>query len=104
MGDKKCKARYKHPPPGFRDPKGAAYLQGYGLSYQLCDNSTDVVFNGNTHVILLNNTVSVTYVGDKSVEHYLKVEDYPPSLERRLLRAVTGKTALLNHFYSYMKQ
>ncbi|KAH6919982.1 hypothetical protein HPB50_029029 [Hyalomma asiaticum] len=73
---------YQHPPPGFHDPKNAAYLQGYGLGYQLCDNSTGVV-NGNTRVTLLKNTVSVAYIGDKSVEHYHKEEDYPPSLERR---------------------
>ncbi|KAH6920551.1 hypothetical protein HPB50_028461 [Hyalomma asiaticum] len=47
---------YQRPPPGFHDPKGAAYMRGYGMGYQLCENSTGVVFNGNTRVILLNNT------------------------------------------------
>ncbi|KAH6919788.1 hypothetical protein HPB50_029224 [Hyalomma asiaticum] len=51
---------YQRPPPGFHDPKGAAYMQGYGMGYQLCDNSTGVVFNGNTRVILLNNTAKGT--------------------------------------------
>lgn len=82
--------------PVFWVSKWVDYTDKYGLGYQLCDNSIGVVFNDNTRVILLNNMVSVTYVDDNSVEHYHKLEDYPPSLEK--------KVTLLKYFCSYMKQ
>lgn len=82
--------------PVFWVSKWVDYTDKYGLGYQLCDNSIGVVFNDNTRVILLNNMVSITYVDDNSVEHYHKLEDYPPSLEK--------KVTLLKYFCSYMKQ
>lgn len=82
--------------PVFWVSKWVDYTDKYGLGYQLCDNSIGVVFNDNTRVILLNNNLSVTYVDENSIEHYHTVEEYPPSLEKKM--------TLLKYFCTYMKQ
>ncbi|XP_075528543.1 serine/threonine-protein kinase polo [Dermacentor variabilis] len=82
--------------PVFWVSKWVDYTDKYGLGYQLCDNSIGVVFNDNTRIILLNNNLSVTYVDENSIEHYHTVEEFPPSLEKKM--------TLLKYFCTYMKQ
>ncbi|KAL1430771.1 hypothetical protein MTO96_002370 [Rhipicephalus appendiculatus] len=82
--------------PVFWVSKWVDYTDKYGLGYQLCDNSIGVVFNDTTRVILLNNNLSVTYVDEECIEHYHSLEEYPPSLEKKM--------TLLKYFCTYMKQ
>ncbi|KAL3203516.1 hypothetical protein MRX96_053214, partial [Rhipicephalus microplus] len=101
--------------PVFWLSKWLDYTDKYGLGYQLCDNSVGVVYNDNTKLILLGNGQvsslssampriekcfclyrSVTYVDEDSVEHYHTLQQYPPSLEKKI--------TLLNYFCNYMKQ
>ncbi|KAH7934745.1 hypothetical protein HPB52_000035 [Rhipicephalus sanguineus] len=82
--------------PVFWVSKWVDYTDKYGLGYQLCDNSIGVVFNDNTRVILLSNNLSVTYVDEDNIEHYHSLEEYPPSLEKKI--------TLLKYFCTYMKQ
>ncbi|KAL1430772.1 hypothetical protein MTO96_002371 [Rhipicephalus appendiculatus] len=76
--------------------KWVDYTENYGLGYQLCDNSIGVVFNDSTRAILLNDSVSVTYVDEDCIEHYHSLVEYPPSLE--------NKMTLLKYFCAYMKK
>nr|XP_037276461.1 serine/threonine-protein kinase PLK1-like [Rhipicephalus microplus] len=82
--------------PVFWLSKWLDYTDKYGLGYQLCDNSVGVVYNDNTKLILLGNGQSVTYVDEDCVEHYHTLQQYPPSLEKKI--------TLLNYFCNYMKQ
>ncbi|KAL1421227.1 hypothetical protein MTO96_023205 [Rhipicephalus appendiculatus] len=82
--------------PVFWVSKWVDYTDKYGLGYQLCDSSIGVLFNDTTRVILLNNNVSVTYVDEDCIEHYHSLEEYPPTLEKKM--------TLLKYFCSYMKQ
>lgn len=82
--------------PVFWVSKWMDYTEKYGMAYQLCDNSIGVLFNDNTRGILLSNNVNVTYVDKDGFESYHTMEQYPPSLEK--------KVSLLKYFNDYMSQ
>nr|XP_037288389.1 serine/threonine-protein kinase PLK1-like isoform X2 [Rhipicephalus microplus] len=82
--------------PVFWVSKWVDYTDKYGLGYQLSDNSIGVVFNDTTRIIQFNDNESVAYVDEDCIEHYHSLEEYPPSLEKKII--------LLKHFCIYMKK
>ncbi|KAL3199359.1 hypothetical protein MRX96_014009 [Rhipicephalus microplus] len=75
--------------PVFWVSKWVDYTDKYGLGYQLSDNSIGVVFNDTTRIIQFNDNESVAYVDEDCIEHYHSLEEYPPSLEKKIIPAET---------------
>ncbi|XP_077515746.1 serine/threonine-protein kinase PLK1-like [Amblyomma americanum] len=82
--------------PVFWISKWVDHTNKYGLAYELCDNSVGVLFNDDTRIMRLNNYVSVRYVDEEWLEHNHTLDEYPPSLHKKM--------TLLKHFCGYMKE
>ncbi|KAF8567477.1 hypothetical protein P879_03876 [Paragonimus westermani] len=76
--------------------KWVDYSDKYGLGYQLCDNSSGVVFNDVTRLILAGNLQNLQYIDSDGSENFYTMSDHPASLEKKIV--------LLNYFKAYMQE
>ncbi|TGZ67236.1 hypothetical protein CRM22_004902 [Opisthorchis felineus] len=76
--------------------KWVDYSDKYGLGYQLCDNSSGVVFNDVTRLILAANLQNLQYIDQDGTESFFTMTTHPPILEKKI--------TLLNYFKSYMQE
>ncbi|KAF7257619.1 hypothetical protein EG68_05018 [Paragonimus skrjabini miyazakii] len=76
--------------------KWVDYSDKYGLGYQLCDNSSGVVFNDVTRLILAGNLQNLQYIDSDGSENFYTMSEHPASLEKKIV--------LLNYFKAYMQE
>ncbi|CAL8078945.1 unnamed protein product [Calicophoron daubneyi] len=76
--------------------KWVDYSDKYGLGYQLCDNSSGVVFNDITRLILAANLQNLQYIEHDGTEKFFTMKHYPESLKK--------KVTLLDYFKVYMQE
>jgi len=76
--------------------KWVDYTDKYGLGYQLCDNSTGVLFNDCTRLLLYNNYSQIAYINKEMQETYHILSSFPDALSK--------KVTLLKYFRSYMSK
>ncbi|CAH8450431.1 unnamed protein product [Dicrocoelium dendriticum] len=82
--------------PVYWISKWVDYSDKYGLGYQLCDNSSGVVFNDVTRLILAANLENLQYIDQDGTENFFTVTNHPDSIEK--------KVTLLNYFKTYMQE
>ncbi|VDP91079.1 unnamed protein product [Echinostoma caproni] len=76
--------------------KWVDYSDKYGLGYQLCDNSSGVVFNDVTRLLLAANLQNMQYIEANGTERFYTKSDHPESLMKKI--------TLLNYFKTYMQE
>ncbi|TPP62149.1 Serine/threonine-protein kinase PLK [Fasciola gigantica] len=82
--------------PVYWVSKWVDYSDKYGLGYQLCDNSSGVVFNDVTRLLLAANLQNMQYIEANGKEHFYTKSDHPESLMKKI--------TLLNYFKQYMQE
>ncbi|VDN08266.1 unnamed protein product [Thelazia callipaeda] len=82
--------------PVFWITKWVDYSDKYGLGYQLCDNSTGVVYNDSTKMVLDAAGEQVQYLQRKNHELYYTMSNYPDHLRKKM--------TLLQYFKNYMTE
>lgn len=76
--------------------KWVDYTDKYGLGYQLCDNSSGVLFNDCTRLLLYNDNSQIEYIDKEMTETFHTLDSYPNNLQK--------KVTLLQYFRSYMTE
>lgn len=76
--------------------KWVDYTDKYGLGYQLCDNSSGVLFNDCTRLLLYNDNNQIEYIDKEMAETFHTLDSFPQSLNK--------KVTLLQYFRSYMTE
>lgn len=82
--------------PIFWVSKWVDYTDKYGIGYQLCDNSTGVVFNDQTRIILMSDEQTLQYVDRAGTEQFLSYN----TNDRSMFKKIT----LLKYFKNYMNE
>ena len=82
--------------PIFWVSKWVDYTDKYGIGYQLCDNSTGVVFNDQTRIILMSDEQTLQYVDRSGNEQYMNYN----STDKTMFKKIT----LLKYFKNYMNE
>ncbi|XP_055376823.1 serine/threonine-protein kinase polo [Condylostylus longicornis] len=82
--------------PLFWVSKWVDYSDKYGFGYQLCDEGMGVMFNDTTKLIMFPNKINVHFIDKDGKETYMKVDDYPQVLEKKM--------KLLSYFKRYMSE
>uniref|UniRef100_A0A182INF7 polo kinase n=1 Tax=Anopheles atroparvus TaxID=41427 RepID=A0A182INF7_ANOAO len=82
--------------PLFWVSKWVDYSDKYGFGYQLSDEGMGVMFNDTTKLIMLANGLNVHFIDKEGQETYWDVNNFPPSLEKKM--------KLLSYFKRYMME
>lgn len=82
--------------PIFWVSKWVDYTDKYGIGYQLCDNSTGVVFNDQTRIILMSDEQTLQYVDRSGAEQFLNYNTTDKSMFKKI--------TLLKYFKNYMNE
>jgi len=80
--------------PVYWVSKWLDYTEKYGLGYQLCDDSTAVLFNDKTRMIYMPDGRTVCFIDRSGKEHFHTRDEYPEDLQKKM--------SLINHFKHYM--
>lgn len=81
--------------PVYWVSKWVDYSDKYGLGYQLCDNSSGVVYNDVTRLLITANNQNLQYIKQDGSELFYTISDHPESLKKKI--------TLLNYFKDYMQ-
>ena len=82
--------------PFYWISKWVDYSDKYGLSYQLCDGSSGVLFNDSSRIVLYADNETVQYIDSVNVENFYTIDVYP--------QLCTKKMTLLKYFRTYMNE
>eukprot|EP00116_Pleurobrachia_bachei_P014540 sb/3474802/ len=76
--------------------KWVDYSDKYGLGYQLSNNTSGVIYNDMTRLLLAADEESLQYIDRNGREFFYKIHDDTSD--------ITKKLTLLGHFMEYMQQ
>ena len=82
--------------PFYWVSKWVDYSDKYGLSYQLCDGSSGVLFNDSSRIVLYADGDTVQYIDNTNVENFYTIDVYPQQCVKKI--------TLLKYFKTYMNE